>query len=248
MVALAALLGIFPEFFAIDGDVGRMNTVFKFYLQAWNLLALVAAATLPFLWQQIHLRRFILPLGALLVLLALIYPLSAIPSRAQHRLVPDLVTLDGAAFMKEGVIVDQDREIPLKWDLEAIRWVQDNVEGTPTLLEATIPYFRWGARVSIHTGLPTVLGWDSHEWLQRWEYRPMIEQRRADVQTIYETADFDLALTLLRQYGVDYIYLGDLERAYYTGPGLGKFELMSDIGITPVYRNERVTIYRVIQN
>ena len=96
--------------------------------------------------------------------------------------------------MKEGVIVDQDREIPLKWDLEAIHWLQDNVEGTPTLLEATIPYFRWGARVSIHTGLPTVLGWDSHEWLQRWEYRPMIEQRRADVQTIYETADFDLAL------------------------------------------------------
>ena len=76
----------------------------------------------------------------------------------------------------------------------------------------------------------------------------MIEQRRADVQTIYETADFDLALRLLRQYGVDYIYLGDLERAYYTGPGLGKFELMSDIGITPDYRNERVTIYRVIQN
>ena len=245
MVALAAVLGIFPEFFAIDGDVGRMNTVFKFYLQAWNLLALVAAATLPFLWQQIHLRRFILPLGGLLVLLALIYPLSAIPSRAQHRLVPDLVTLDGAAFMKEGVIVDQDREIPLKWDMEAIHWLQDNVEGTPTMLEATIPYFRWGARVSIHTGLPTVLGWDSHEWLQRWEYRPMIEQRRADVQTIYETADFDLALTLLRQYGVDYIYLGDLERAYYFGPGLGKFELMGDLGITPVYRNLRVTIYRV---
>ena len=247
MVALSALLGIFPEFLAIDGDVGRMNTVFKFYLQSWNLLALVAAATLPFLWQQIHLPRFILPLGGLLVLLALIYPLSAIPSRAQHRLVPDLVTLDGAAFMKEGVIVDQGREIPLKWDMEAIYWLQDNVEGTPTLLEATIPYFRWGARVSIHTGLPTLLGWDSHEWLQRWEYRPMIEQRRADVQTIYETADFDLALRLLRQYGVDYIYLGDLERAYYFGLGLGKFELMGDLGITPVYRNERVTVYRVIQ-
>ena len=50
----------------------------------------------------------------------------------------------------------------------------------------------------------------------------MIEQRRADVQTIYETADFDLALKLLRQYGVDYIYLGDLERAYYFGPGPGE--------------------------
>ena len=245
MVALAALLGIFPEFLAIDGDVGRMNTVFKFYLQAWTLLALVAAAMLPYLWQQVALRRILLPVGALLVLLALLYPLSAIPSRGQHRLVPDLVTLDGAAFMEQAVIHDQDREIPLKWDAEAIRWLQDNIEGTPTMLEATIPYFRWGARVAIHTGLPTVLGWDSHEWLQRWEYRPMIEQRRLDVQTIYETADYGLTLRLLRQYDVDYIYLGDLERAYYTGPGLGKFDLMGDLGITPVYRNERVTIYRV---
>ena len=73
MVALAAVLGIFPEFLAIDGDVGRMNTVFKFYLQAWNLLALAAAATLPLLWQQARLRRFLLPIGALLVLLALLY-------------------------------------------------------------------------------------------------------------------------------------------------------------------------------
>ena len=247
MVALAMLLGIFPEFFAIDGDVGRMNTIFKFYLQAWNLLALVAAAFLPYLWQQVRLRRTVLPLGTLLVLLALLYPLSAIPDRAEQRLAPGLVTLDGAAFMEQAVIIDQDREIPLKWDLEAIRWLQDNIEGTPTMLEATIPYFRWGARVAIHTGLPTVLGWDSHQWLQRWEYRPMIEQRKVDIQTIYETADFDLALRLLRQYDVDYIYLGDLERAYYQGPGLQKFELMGDLGIIPVYTNERVTIYRVEQ-
>ena len=247
MAALAGALGIFPEFFAIDGDVWRMNTIFKFYLQAWNLLALVAACTLPLLWQELRLRRFVLPVGGLLVGLALLYPLSAIPDRAEQRLAPGLVTLDGAAFMQDAVIHDQERQIPLAWDWEAIRWVQDNVAGTPTVLEATIPYFRWGARVSIHTGLPTVLGWDSHQWLQRWEYRPMIEQRKLDVQTIYETADVDLALTLLRQYGVDYIYLGELERAYYQGPGLDKFDHMGEHGISPVYRNEGVTIYRVAQ-
>ena len=250
MVALAALLGIFPEFFAIEGDVGRMNTVFKFYLQTWNLLALAAAVSLPLIWRHSSAlaRRTLLPAGALLVLVGLIYPLSAVPDRAEQRLVPELRTLDGAAFMEQAVIVDQDRQIPLKWDLEAIRWLQDHVEGTPTVLEATIPYFRWGARISIHTGLPAVLGWDSHEWLQRAEYRPMIEQRRRDVQMIYESVDLSEALALLRQYGVDYVYLGDLERAYYTGAGLEKFEQMADLGVIPVFRNERVTIYRVEPN
>ena len=152
---------------------GRMNTVFKFYLQAWNLLALAAAATLPLLWQQARLRRFLLPIGALLVLLALLYPLSAIPHRAQQRLVPDLVTLDGTAFMREGVIVDQDREIPPQGGT----WRQST--GCKTTLAARQRCWKRpsrtfvGERASLsHTGLPTVLGWDSHEWLQRWEYRP----------------------------------------------------------------------------
>ena len=30
--------------------------------------------------------------------------------------------------------------------------------GSPTVLEAQIPEYRWGSRVSIYTGLPTILG------------------------------------------------------------------------------------------
>ena len=53
-IALAALgsLGL-PEVVAVKGDVGRMNTVFKFYLQAWILLALLAGPCVVLTWRAL---------------------------------------------------------------------------------------------------------------------------------------------------------------------------------------------------
>jgi YYY domain-containing protein len=49
---LGAALGltVLVELVAVKGDIGRMNTVFKFGLHTWTLFALGAAALLPRLW------------------------------------------------------------------------------------------------------------------------------------------------------------------------------------------------------
>src|SRR5439155_21981888 len=46
LAATGLALGIFVEFFTLQGDIGRMNTVFKFYLQTWVMWSLVSAAAL----------------------------------------------------------------------------------------------------------------------------------------------------------------------------------------------------------
>ncbi len=46
LAATGLALGIFVEFFALQGDIGRMNTVFKLYLQVWVMWALVSAVSL----------------------------------------------------------------------------------------------------------------------------------------------------------------------------------------------------------
>ena len=43
MVGLGVVLTLGVEFVTIKGDIGRMNTVFKFYLQAWFLFGVAAA-------------------------------------------------------------------------------------------------------------------------------------------------------------------------------------------------------------
>ncbi|NJO04629.1 MAG: hypothetical protein HC876_03360 [Chloroflexaceae bacterium] len=50
MLALAIVAGV--EIVRVQGDVGSMNTVFKFGLHAWMLFALVAAVAVPWLWRM----------------------------------------------------------------------------------------------------------------------------------------------------------------------------------------------------
>ena len=52
-------------------------------------------------------------------------------------------------------------------DVGAIRWLKENIEGSPVVLEANGDSYSEYERVSAMTGLPTVMGWYVHEWLWR---------------------------------------------------------------------------------
>ena len=41
--------------------------------------------------------------------------------------------------------------------------MEENIQGTPVVLEAQTPEYRWGSRVAIYTGFPTVVGWSWHQ-------------------------------------------------------------------------------------
>jgi uncharacterized membrane protein len=113
------------------------------------------------------------------------------------------------------------------------------------VLEGNSPLYRWGSRVSIYTGLPTVIGWDWHQKQQRWGYQGQIEERLRDVRTLYTDTSVPRTVELLGKYQVRYVYVGDLERAYYPGPGLAKFDQMVGQQLDLVYDSAGVRIYRV---
>ena len=117
------------------------------------------------------------------------------------------------------------------------------MQGSPVILEANTPLYRWGGRVSIHTGLPSVVGWRWHQQQQRWGYRDQVDRRIRDVDRIYSTAIPSEAVDLLSLYDVKYVYLGQVERLYYPEHGIAKFDDELRSHLTPVFHTDDVTIY-----
>jgi len=248
LVAGAAfLLTLAVEFVYLRDSFGtRMNTVFKFYYQAWVMMALAAAFGCYYLLgrqKPVKAPAKVSPqaMGPLLargawamvlvvlVLIGLVYPVLGIPSKAgDFRGQP---TLDGMAFIKN---VRGD-------DYAAMKWLQANVPGLAYIVESTGGSYTETAWVSAFTGLPTVLGWDFHEYQWRGNSTEA-NKRRPDILQIYQNTDPQQVLHLLDEYNVEYVYLGPVEQ--------DKFELQPNVGerlsrfLEKVYEGGSVSIYR----
>ena len=144
----------------------------------------------------------------------------------------------------------------LEDDYQMIRWFQDNVEGSPVVMEAhQYPSeYHWNGRISIYTGLPTILGWRFHQ-IQQHSLPSMdvlIQTRENNIIAFYQmtgAGGIEAAWNLIDFYDVEYVVVGLLERAVYgdivTDPttglqtaghaaSLAKFDQMVDLGLLDV--------------
>ncbi len=255
MLAVALAIGIGVDFVRVEGDIARMNTVFKYYLVAWLLFGVAGAYGFWRGWRAWRFRegyfgRLIrLSFAQIVVIVAIgamIYPVLATPVRTQDRFHSTPLTLDGAAWMPGTVHYERDEPIEMRWDADAIRWLQDNVSGSPVILEAHGDQYRWNSGMSVYTGLPTVIGWPWHQTQQRNDW-DLIQERARDVSSIYNTLSKNAALDLIDRYSVRYIVVGDLERIYYLPHGIEKFDQMVNDGTLELaYANDGTIIYRVV--
>lgn len=253
LIITAAVLTWVPEFFYLrDNFALRMNTIFKFYYQAWILFSLASVYALWWLSERqifeaesgllLKIVRWIaLSAAAVFILLGLVYPAFAINSRANaFQGKPDI---NGESAL--------ERTFPDDW--AAIHWLQEKSSQTGevfTILEAPGKSYNYEGRISAFSGMPTVLGWALHEGQWRGSYSEQ-DQREPDIQIIYTTNDGARALDLLKKWGARYVVLGTAERNYINkvcqaggctlGGALRKFEII----LRPVFSQGQTTIYAV---
>lgn len=186
------------------GDYKRANTMFKLTYQAFILFGTCSGFIFSkflhkpiFTWQ----KKFTI-VTLVLFLCTLWY--SEVSIKAWYGNVFDKEKykgLDAIAFMEES----------MPDDYEAVKWLNENVTGTPVVLEANGDSYSDNERISMATGLPTVLGWYVHEWLWRGD-TSILEERIADIKTLYTTVDINEAKQIIDKYNIEYIYVGELEK------------------------------------
>ncbi len=254
IVSITLLMSVMVEFLVLKGDVGRMNTVFKFYLQIWVLSGLVSARVILLifehmekwkkLWKMLWLAVFFL-----LFTSVMLYPVLSTGAKIRDRFDRTAGhTLDGTVFMNKGVYNFKSRNIQFLSDKKAMEWMEDNIKGSPVICEMnTGELYTWCNRFSIYTGLPSIVGWDWHERQQLSVISEQVSKRISHVKTVYNTPDPWEAYRILRSYDAEYIIVGQLERVCSNPEGTGKFEANAGILWEKIYDNEDLQIYKLIK-
>ena len=248
-------LTLLVELVVLSGDIGRMNTVFKFYLQAWTCLAISSSWYLSQLlmgiknWKNSNAISGWITMILMLSMSVILFPIIASADKITDRIsntVP--ITLDGMEYMRYSSYSENNQVMDLKQDYELIRWMQDNINGTPIIIEANVPEYRWGNRITIYTGLPGVVGWNWHQRQQRsinpsdWVFK-----RVEDVNTFYSITDISVAKELAEKYKVNYIVIGQLEKIVYSQEGIDKFFQNANGFLELIYSSEDTNLFKVVQ-
>lgn len=266
-IAVGAVMAAVPELVYLkDVFDDRMNTVFKFFFQAWVLWSVGGGYAVAAVWAgrpaddagRSPARRgpaaALATLGAggtawfaalaLLGLMVLYTPVAAVFNRTDGlRWV--VLRSQGWAAWSAGLHLDGlrhwERDNPD--DLAAARWLADHAGGAPVIVEAAGGGYDRAGRIAMITGFPTILGADNHE--SQWQgTREDIDPRLADVEAFYTRASAAEQAEMVRRYGARFVIVGARERERYTGlaPDL---DAKLDTFMTPVYQAGQTTVWSV---
>ncbi len=240
LIFVGLLLVLAPEFIYLRDQFGtRMNTVFKFYFQAWQMWGVAASVALVIVINEIRVtgsrqvgRVFsYFGVGALrvclfwLILIGLIYPFFAFSDVTRHT----AFNLDGASYLSPDTVA-------------AIQWLQQAPLGN--LVEAVGgSYDSNFARYSAQSGQPTLIGWPGHEG--QWRNGNYDVARIDQVRTLYTTPDWLIAQTIIDTYDVKYIVVGEWERFAYNSDQVVLNEDKFKENLIVAFQNPTVTIYEI---
>ncbi len=266
------LMLIAPEIFYVrdiyTGGYLRSNTMFKFTFAGFIMLSIaIGYIVIRLFWFANKEGNFSFPAFSIAIFCAVLllvpahYTILSLEQRSGDLKKSNFKTLDGTQYLttfKSGDIQSNPNPGNLLEVKNCIDWMNENIDGSPTICEAYGTSYTSYNLVSSYTGLPTVFGWQTHEWL--WRFHGIVDEetdllvpdpdqnvfdiyinpRHADIDTIYTSTDGDLVWQTLMKYDVRYIVVGPFEREKYGGNLYCAFTQY----LEPVYFNSEVAVYK----
>ena len=223
--ALAIYLLFAAELFFVHDLFGnRMNTVFKFYYQAWIVLSIVGGYG-TYVWYRYHptltgrskwISRTGIAVLAVVAISSIYFPVaSAVTKTTGSNLGP---SLDSLSFLD-----DRDQE-----ERDVIEQIRKRANTGDVLVEAVAElggsYTDYG-RIAGSAGVPTIIGWVGHE--RQWHGSDeFFAHRQDDVETIYTTGDQQELRALIDKYSVTMVVVGPRERSTYGNIDMAMFDTL----------------------
>ena len=273
MTVVGIMLLIAPEIFYVrdiyTGGYLRSNTMFKFTFAGFIILSITMIyAIVRLFWFVNKNGKYSMAFFSFAILFSIMmivpahYNSVGLKQRCGELKRENYKTLDGTAYLdtytsNESVgDVYAGNLIPYK---ACIEWFNKNIEGSPVICEAYGLSYTDNDIVSAYTGLPTVFGWQTHEWLWRFHgivnketdtlisdperdvWKLYISPRQNDINILYQSEYAPEVQTIINKYHIEYIIIGDMERLKFAYDNSAVF---LEIG-EPVFNYEDLTVYKV---
>ncbi|MEA2056887.1 MAG: DUF2298 domain-containing protein [Patescibacteria group bacterium] len=223
LVLTALLLLVLPEIVYLKDiypNHPRANTMFKLTFQAFIMMNLVIAWFFGIILQKDKFEKS-LNIFLKFLLAFFIMAVGMFPYFGYRDFYHKLKTYKGL----NGVSWVEDKYYS---DYQALRWLRENVEGRPVIVEAVGESYTDFARISTYTGLPTIVGWRVHEWLWRGGF-DIPSTRTGEVNSIYNEPRSKTTAAILKKYQVKYIFIGSKERETYENLDLRGLLTLGDV-------------------
>ena len=211
LTAIALLLVYAPEFVYLRDNFGtRMNTVFKFYYQAWLLFGLALSYTIVVALSSWQVKaplalgtNVCAALSLVLALSGIVFPLAAAYGKTGG--FAGTPTFDSTAYLAQSGPAE----------LAAATWVRNNTAPNAMVVESKgASYWSNYNRISTLTGRPTLLGWDGHQSQWRGKaYGEMAQGRVEALKVIYCSRTPEMIVQTLATWNIEYVYVGPMERS-----------------------------------
>lgn len=272
MIVVGLLLIIAPEFFYVrdiyTSGYLRANTMFKFCFAAFIILSICMSYAVFRLF-FIVTKKGTYSLVCLILAWAFIamlfipahYPKVALEQRSGEIKRENYQGLDGTAYVSDCQSPDCYIEAPgnLVSYKEAADWLNANVKGMHVICEGYGDSYHDNNIVSAYTGLPSVIGWEVHEWLWRFKgvvnkekdilesdpdqdvHRLYIYPRHDDVDIIYSNEDPDMIQSVINKYKIEYIILGNIEYKHYDFDNTATLEKVGEV----VFSSDNLNVFKV---
>lgn len=228
----AGILIVIASFFLVLCEsvviIDRTNTTFKMYYSIWCFYSVGAFLGLAHFRLNKAVKGAIFTyslIGAFALILCLKTP------QTRGDAIP---TLNGALYLK---FQNPD-------EAELISWLKNHVSGSATVVEYHGKSYDDSARISMHTGLNSFLGWSYHV-SQRGLNDFEAHRREEMIDRIYNSLEPVVTYDILKNNQVDFVVIGRLEKNHYKKEGLDKFlNYPEKFGI--VFKNKKYFIAKII--
>ena len=272
MTVVGLMLLTAPEIFYVrdiyTGGYLRSNTMFKFAFAAFIILSVTMIYSIIRLFWFVNKKgQYSLVFLAVAIVFTFClfvpahYTMAALKQRSGELKRENYKTLDGLAYIETYTsnYVNENYSGNLKPYMACINWFNENVKGSPVICEAYGDSYTDSCIVSSYTGLPTVFGWQTHEWLWRFHgvvnketdtlesdpdrdvWKIYISPRHNDINVIYYSDNVTDIQKMIDKYKIEYIIMGDLERYKF---GCDNSAVFSEIG-TVIFQYEDLRVYKV---